>query len=72
MTKELTPIVLMKIEAKMAVEEFRKRYKKATKGIEKIYSDMVLSNDFNFVKKSRARLFGYIMKSKKAKEKWKE
>lgn len=65
-------VSLMKIEAKLALDVFTKHYKKATKGIQKLYVDLVLSKDYNEVIRKYRRFFGYIQKSKKAKEKWEE
>jgi len=58
----------LKQEMKLALDQFKLVYKKASKGIEKIYTDAVLSNDFNEVKKAYSKFFGYILKSKRAKE----
>ena len=66
----LTPMVQMKSEVRMAIEIFRLKYKKVPKGINRIYEDMILSNDYEFVKDKYNRFFGYIKKSKRAKEKW--
>lgn len=64
-------MALMKIEMKLALDRFTKYYKKATKGIEKIYTDAILSNELNVVEKQYKRFFGFIKKSKNAQEKWK-
>lgn len=61
---------LMKIEMKLALDRFKTIYKKASKGIEKIYTETVLTNDPKEVERQYKRFFGYIQKSKKAKEKW--
>jgi len=63
--------VLLKQEMKMALDQFIKVYKKASKGIEKIYSEANLTNDLKEVQRLHIRFFGYLTKSKNAKEKWK-
>ena len=63
-------MVLMKMEIKLALEIFRKRFKKIPNGIQKIYENIMLSNDFTQVEREYSRFFGYVKKSKKAKEKW--
>jgi len=68
MTDKQIQITLMKIEMKLALDRFIQYYKKASKGIEKIYTDAILSNNFNEVKKLHSKFFGYILKSKRAKE----
>jgi len=72
MTDKVTQIALMKIEMKLALDRFIQYYKKSSKGVEKIYTDAVLSNDFSEVEKLYSKFFGYILKSKRAKEKWRE
>ena len=62
---------LMKIEMKLALDRFTKYYKKATKGIEKIYTNAILSNEPSEVEKEYKKFFGFIKKSKNAQEKWK-
>ena len=64
-------MALMKIEMKLALDRFSKYYKKATKGIEKIYTEAILSNEAGEVEKQYKRFFGFIKKSKNAQEKWK-
>lgn len=64
-------MALVKIEMYLALERFSKYYKKATKGIEKIYTDAILSNEPNEVEKHYKKFFGFIKKSKNAQEKWK-
>ena len=61
-------IALMKIEMKLALDRFIQYYKKASKGIEKIYTDAVLTSDLKEVQKLHARFFGYVKQSKNAKE----
>lgn len=63
--------VALKQEMKMALDEFKKAYKKASKGIEKIYTEANLTNDLKEVQRLHIRFFGYLTKSKNAKEKWK-
>jgi len=62
--------VLLKQEMRMALEQFIKVYKKASKGIEKIYTEANLTNDLKEVQKLHTKFFGYLTKSKNAKEKW--
>ena len=64
--------IMLKIEMKLALDEFKKSYKKISKGIEKIYTEANLTNDLKEVQKLHVKFFGYILKSKKAKDKWKE
>lgn len=66
--KKIQDIALMKIEMKLALDRFKEIYKKTSKGIIKIYTDAVLSNDYAEVSRLYARFFGYILKSKRAKE----
>jgi len=63
-------MVMMKLEVKLALDVFKEKYKKISKGIENIYADLTLTNDFNEVEKHYKRFFGYIQKSKNAKDKW--
>jgi len=63
--------IALKQEMKMALDQFIKVYKKASKGIEKIYTEANLTNDLKDVKRLHTRFFGYLTKSKNAKEKWK-
>ena len=63
--------IMLKIEMKLALDEFKKSYKKISKGIEKIYTEANLTNDLKEVQKLHVKFFGYILKSKRAKEKWK-
>ncbi len=65
-------MALMKIEVKLALDIFKERYKKVSKGIEKLYADVILTNDFSEVENNYKRFFGYIQKSKNSKEKWKD
>ena len=64
--------VILKQEMKIALDQFKKVYKKVSKGIEKIYTEAVLSNDLKEVEKLYNRFFGFIKKSKNAKEKFKD
>ena len=64
--------VLLKQEMKMALEQFIKVYKKTSKGIENIYTQANLTNDLKEVQKLHTRFFGYLTKSKNAKEKWRD
>jgi hypothetical protein len=60
----------LKQEMKLAIEQFKQVYKKASKGIEKIYTKANLTNDLKEVQRLHTRFFGYLTKSKNAKEKW--
>ena len=64
--------ILLKQEMKLALEQFKIAYKKVSKGIEKIYTEAVLSNDLKEVERLYSRFFGHISQSKHYKEKWKE
>ena len=64
--------VLLKQEMKMALDQFKNAYKKVSKGIEKIYTQANLTNDLKEVQRLHSRFFGYLTKSKNAKEKWTE
>jgi len=64
--------IALKQEMKMAIDQFKVTYKKVSKGIEKIYTEANLTNDLKEVQKLHVRFFGYLTKSKNAKEKWKE
>lgn len=64
--------IMLKIEMKLALDEFKKSYKKISKGIEKIYTDAMLSNDLKEVQKQHSKFFQHISQSKFYKEKWKE
>ncbi len=58
-------------ELKIEIESKQKEYQeKVSKGIEKIYTEANLTNDFKEVQKLHGRFFGYLTKSKNAKEKW--
>ena len=71
MDKEQLRLIL-KQEMKLALEQFKIVYKKASKGIENIYTEANLTNDLTEVQRLHKRFFGYLTKSKNAKEKWKE
>jgi len=64
--------VSLKQEMKLAIEQFKQVYKKASKGIENIYTEANLTNDLEEVKRLHKRFFGYLTKSKNAKEKWRD
>lgn len=64
--------VALKQEMKMAIDQFKVAYKKVSKGIEKIYTEANLTNDLKEIQKLHSRFFGYLTKSKNAKEKWRE
>ena len=65
-------MALMKIEMKLALDRFIQYYKKSSKGIEKIYTNAILSNEFKEVEKNYKKFFGHISQSKHYKEKWKD
>lgn len=62
----------LKQEMKLAIDQFKIAYKKVSKGIEKIYTEANLTNDLKEVQRLHSRFFGYLTKSKNAKEKWRE
>lgn len=64
--------VALKQEMKLAIDQFKEAYKKVSKGIKKIYTEANLTNDLKEVQKLHSRFFGYLTKSKNAKEKWKD
>lgn len=64
--------VLLKQEMKMALDQFKVTYKKVSKGIDKIYTEANLTNNLKEIQKFHTRFFGYLTKSKKAKDKWKD
>ena len=71
MTKEDDQLrVILKQEMKLALDQFKQTYKKVSKGIEKIYIAANLTNDLKEVQRLHKRFFGYLTKSKNAKEKW--
>ena len=73
MKENLLKAILMKVEMKMAMETFKKRFKKVPKGIQKIYEGLMLYPSLSNpdkVEKEYVRFFGYLKKSKGAKEKW--
>lgn len=61
--------LFLKEEAKLAMRVFKEKYKRIPKGIQKIYENMMLADEYSVVVKEHTRLFGYIKKSKRAKEK---
>lgn len=71
MTDENNLRIMLKIEMKMALDQFKQTYKKVSRGIEDIYTEANLTNDLKEVKKLHIKFFGYLTKSKNAKEKWK-
>lgn len=73
MTKENDQLrVILKQEMKLALDQFKQTYKKVSKGIEKIYTAANLTNDLKEVQRLHTRFFGYLKKSKNAKEKWRD
>lgn len=64
--------VMLKQEMKLALDQFKTAYKKVSKGIEKIYTEANLTNDLKEVQRLHSKFFGYIQKSKNAKDKWKD
>jgi len=63
--------VILKWEIKMAFDQFKVVYKKVSKGIANIYVEANLTNDLKEIQRLHSKFFGYLTKSKKAKEKWK-
>jgi hypothetical protein len=61
-----------KMDAKLALQAFKDKYKKIPKGIQKIYENMMLTDDYKIIAKEHSRFFGYIKKSKNSKTKWEE
>lgn len=68
--KDIQKQVAMKEEVGMAIIAFQAKYPKIPKGIKKIYADMRLTNDINEITKLYKKFFGYLKKSKNAKEKF--
>lgn len=68
--KEISKQVSMKQEVKLALEVFTSKYQRVPKGIQSIYEDMMLSNDIKEITKAYTRFFGYLKKSKRAKDKF--
>jgi hypothetical protein len=64
--------VALKQEMKMAIDQFKIAYKKVSKGILKIYMEANLTNNLKEVQNLHKRFFGYLTKSKNAKEKFKD
>jgi len=62
--------VALKQEMKMAIDQFTVAYKKVSPGIQKIYTEANLTNDLTEVQRLHTKFFGFIKKSKNAKEKW--
>lgn len=61
----------LKQEMKLAIDQFKIAYKKVSPGIIKIYTEANLTNDLKEIQKLHTRFFGFIKKSKNAKDKWK-
>jgi len=61
-------ITAIKQNVKIAYEEFEKKYKKSTKGISNLKTEIMLSNDLKEIQNLTARFFGYITKSIRAKK----
>ena len=72
MTDKLMELSLMKLNVMLAMTEFKKQYKKVSKGIDGIYAKIMLSNDWAEVTQLYTKFFGYMLKSKRAKEKWRD
>jgi len=70
MKEDHLKMLTMKQEARLAVEAFKAKHGKVSKGINQIYFNILLSNNQKEIEAEYGRLFGYIQKSKKAKEKW--
>ena len=62
--------VALKQEMRMAIDQFKEVYKKVSPGIQKIYTETNLTNDLKKVQELHTKFFGFIKKSKNAKEKW--
>ncbi len=62
--------VLLKQEMRLALEQFRQHYKKISKGIEIIYTQAMLSTDSKEIQRLHTKFFGFITKSRNAKEKF--
>lgn len=62
----------LKQEMKIAFEEFKRAYKKVTKGVEKIYSQALLSGELKEVQKLHSKLFKHISQSLTWKNKFSE
>jgi len=62
--------IMLKKEMELAHARFVLVYKSISKGLTKIYTEAMLIEDLKEVQKLHSRFFGYIKKSKKAKEKW--
>lgn len=69
----------LKQEVKLAFDIFKETYgkeaknikgKKVSLGITKLYQNIMFSVDLKEVKKLHSKFFGYLKKSKNAKEKW--
>ena len=64
--------VALKKEMEIAHKVFIIMYKKMSIGLTKIYSEAMLSNELKEVRRLHTKFFGFIKKSKNAKEKWKD
>ncbi len=62
----------LKQEMKLAIDQFKVAYKKVSPGINKIYTEANLTNNLKEVQKLHSKFFGFIKKSKNAKEKFKD
>lgn len=68
MKDKTSEMVLMKIEVKMAYEEYKERYKKVPAGLTKLKTQILLSTDHSYITMLKARFFGNITKSLNAKK----
>ena len=64
--------VMLKLEMKLALEEFKKAYKKTPKGIERIYLEANLTKNLVVIRRLHEQFFRYLLISHKAKEKFKQ
>ena len=69
--KDVNQIVSIKQDAKLIYEAFEKKYKKVSKGITDIYLELMMSNNLKKIEKLYMRFYGYIVKSRNAKERFK-
>jgi len=62
--------VALKTEIEFAHARFILVYKSISKGLTKIYTEAMLTDDLNEIERLHSKFFGYIKKSKKSKDKW--
>lgn len=66
--KNISEIVKMKENVKISFEEFAKAYGKPTKGIKKLKTEILISNDLNDINQKSSKLFASILTSLSAKK----